>query len=175
MADTERSLAALQTLLADNSSGDISAQDLRDFLVSCFSAYGSIYVQDGATAQTSIGTTATLLTGFAANGESSGVTPNHADDELNIGVDGAYLATGCFSFSGTASRTFQLRLRKSGSEVAGIGCRVTLDASGNTTSASFVGIVACEADDILTVYVEADAADSSLTLIDAALGVKRVG
>jgi hypothetical protein len=36
MADTRRTLSALQTLLANNSTGDISAQDLRDMLVSCF-------------------------------------------------------------------------------------------------------------------------------------------
>ena len=34
MADTRRILSALQTLLADNTAGDISAQDVRDFLVS---------------------------------------------------------------------------------------------------------------------------------------------
>lgn len=34
MADTRRALTALQALLADNSAGDISAQDVRDFLVS---------------------------------------------------------------------------------------------------------------------------------------------
>jgi hypothetical protein len=34
MADTARTLAALQTLLADNSNGDISPQDLRDMLLS---------------------------------------------------------------------------------------------------------------------------------------------
>lgn len=36
MADTMRSLAALQAILPDNSSGDISPQDLRDFLVSAY-------------------------------------------------------------------------------------------------------------------------------------------
>ncbi len=36
MADTRRTLSALQTLLADNSTGDISAQDVRDLLVSVF-------------------------------------------------------------------------------------------------------------------------------------------
>ena len=36
MPDTARTLAALQALLADNSSGDIGAQDVRDFLVSVF-------------------------------------------------------------------------------------------------------------------------------------------
>lgn len=34
MADTVRTLAALQTLLADNANGDISPQDLRDMLIS---------------------------------------------------------------------------------------------------------------------------------------------
>jgi hypothetical protein len=36
VADTVRSLAALQALLADNASGDISAQDARDFLISAY-------------------------------------------------------------------------------------------------------------------------------------------
>lgn len=36
MPDTPRTLAALQALLADNASADISAQDVRDFLVSVF-------------------------------------------------------------------------------------------------------------------------------------------
>ena len=36
MADTVRTLSALQTLLADNTAGDIGAQDIRDFLVSVY-------------------------------------------------------------------------------------------------------------------------------------------
>lgn len=36
MVDTVRTRSALQTLLADNVAGDISAQDVRDFLVSVF-------------------------------------------------------------------------------------------------------------------------------------------
>lgn len=39
MADTVRTLSANQTLLADNSSGAISEQDLRDFLVSALKRY----------------------------------------------------------------------------------------------------------------------------------------
>ena len=43
MADTPRTLAQLQALLADNTTGDISEQDVRDFLVSVFAdvGYGS--------------------------------------------------------------------------------------------------------------------------------------
>lgn len=36
MVDTIRTMAALQALLADNTSGDISPQDVRDFLVSTY-------------------------------------------------------------------------------------------------------------------------------------------
>ena len=44
MADTARTLAALQTLLADNATGDISAQDLRDMLVSLQNDHGEMSV-----------------------------------------------------------------------------------------------------------------------------------
>lgn len=39
MVDTVRTLAALQALLADNTAGDISAQDVRDFLVSVYPSF----------------------------------------------------------------------------------------------------------------------------------------
>ena len=52
MADTIRTRASLLTLLADNATGDISANDVRDFLVSTFGVYGAIYIKDGSTAQT---------------------------------------------------------------------------------------------------------------------------
>ena len=39
MADTKRTLAALQTILADNTDGDISPQDIRDLLVSVFPTF----------------------------------------------------------------------------------------------------------------------------------------
>jgi hypothetical protein len=43
MADTVRTLAALQTLLADNATGEISPQDLRDMLVSLASTQLAMY------------------------------------------------------------------------------------------------------------------------------------
>jgi hypothetical protein len=43
MVDTVRTVAALQALLANNTTGDISAQDLRDFLVSASPPHGTMY------------------------------------------------------------------------------------------------------------------------------------
>lgn len=48
MADTQRTKSALATLFADNSNGDISAQDLRDFLESAHFSFGSFYISSSA-------------------------------------------------------------------------------------------------------------------------------
>jgi len=44
MADTQRTIAELLALLADNSTGDISEQDLRDVVVSLANSYGGFHV-----------------------------------------------------------------------------------------------------------------------------------
>ncbi len=44
MVDTQRTLSALQTLLADNAAGDISAQDVRDLLVSVLPGFQPVTV-----------------------------------------------------------------------------------------------------------------------------------
>lgn len=44
MADTQRTIPALLTLLADNTAGDISPQDIRDMLVTLVPGLGTIYI-----------------------------------------------------------------------------------------------------------------------------------
>ena len=50
MVDTARTLAALQTILADNTSGDITEQDIRDMLLSLFpqTTRGDLTALDGS-------------------------------------------------------------------------------------------------------------------------------
>ena len=66
MVDTARTLAALQTLLADNTSGDISPQDIRDLLVSLFAltTKGDILGIDGSG----------IITRLAAGGDTEVLT-----------------------------------------------------------------------------------------------------
>lgn len=54
MADTKRLWSALQTLLADNVSGDISPQDLRDAIYSLEPDYASMYVSSAAATTISV-------------------------------------------------------------------------------------------------------------------------
>lgn len=48
MTDTQRSLAAIATLLADNTGGDISAQDMRDLLATLANGAGEVSITAGA-------------------------------------------------------------------------------------------------------------------------------
>jgi hypothetical protein len=50
MADTQRSLAALMALLANNTTGDISPQDVRDLVETVRMKSGSLYVPEAAAA-----------------------------------------------------------------------------------------------------------------------------
>lgn len=173
MSDTQRSLAALQTLLADNTTNKISPQYLRDFLVSVCGGYGSIHVQDGATPQ-SVGTTPAKLTGFVQNGPASGATPDASDDEIAVDVTAAYWAEGHFSFTGTASRTFQIHLRVNGVESSGACGRAKTNTSGELVHVSFSLPVELIAADVVSVWAEADVDASSMTLVDGSLALKRL-
>lgn len=48
MAETQRSIATMQTLLADNTGNDISAQDVRDLMETLHPGHGTIYVTSDA-------------------------------------------------------------------------------------------------------------------------------
>ena len=49
MADTQRTLTQILALLADNATGDISAQDMRDTVVSLASDHAGLYISTSAT------------------------------------------------------------------------------------------------------------------------------
>ena len=174
MADTARSVAALQTLLADNSSGAISAQDVRDFLVSALGVYGSISCFEESTEQVDPSTGA-KLTCFTANGNANGTTPDHTNDQITVNVAGNYdIAFQC-SFSGTSSSEVRFRLRVGGVE-QNYGCTRKLGTAGDVGSASFFAPgITLAASDILTIYVEMDTATDDLTVVDAQFSVRMVG
>lgn len=74
MADTKRTLAALTALLADNTAGDISAQDVRDLLVS---VYGSRMVNN-ITGNMTLTTDYDVVTADASGGAITVTLPDRA-------------------------------------------------------------------------------------------------
>ena len=177
MADTPRSVSTLQTLLADNTSGQISPQKLRDFLVSSLGIYGSIYVKDGSTQQASLGSTPVKMTAFANDGHSHGTTTAHASDQITIDVDGKYDVSFQCSFLGSASAEFQFWLRKNAVETD-FGCYRKLGATGDVGSCSFfASAIDLAATDVLTIYVETDDGGTAddMTVKNAQFSVRMVG
>jgi hypothetical protein len=174
MADTIRTLTALLALLADNVTGDISPQDIRDVLVTVHGVYGGIYIQDGSTPQTGIDTTPTKMTGWAANTASAGTTPDQANNQITVGTDGVYLIWASVGFSGSNNTTFEGHLRIDDIE-SYAGFHRKLSAAGDVGSASFLSINILSADDVLSIYVESDAGGgASMTPADAQFIVFRV-
>lgn len=174
MADTIRTLADLLVLLADNTSGNISPQDVRDALVSRFGVYGQVYTSGGSTG-VSVGTSPVTVE-WDSDGLDDGLTADSANDRLSVGSgsDGVFLVLAQFSFTGTASTTFTLKLSVNGTQDDALACKVKLDASGSPISASFAGLVSLVSGDAVTVEVVADGASKTFTLAEGQLSLRRI-
>jgi hypothetical protein len=118
--------------------------------------YGELYTKDASTAQTSIDTTPTLLTGFAADGLSSGTTPAHANDSITVSFAKVYRAIFSIDATATASTQFLFYIRVNAVE-SNFGCEFTTNATPDPVSTGMTGILSLNANDIVTIYVESDA------------------
>ena len=173
MADTAKTLAEITALLADNTSGDISPQDMRDAILSCLSGYGHISTLGGVTNQGSLTTTPVKLTGFTADGPSSAdVTPAHGSDQITVTVAGKYKVSVQLSFSGTASKTFLLRTYVDG-VITTLGCQRKLGTGGDVGSCSFDGFLTLTANQVVTVYISSSDGGTDLLLVDGQLSIER--
>lgn len=177
MADTQRTLASLQSLLADNSTGAISEQDERDMLVSCYRrGHGSIAVSAGATAQTSVSTTFVKLTAFAV--ESSGAlavlcTPSHSGDTVTVTEGGVWAVHFSCSFLTSGGLwTFAIF-----ANAADSGFHAVVDTDnlvGDNLHVSIHGLVSISASQVIEVRVKNNTAGEDITVIAAQLMVERV-
>lgn len=137
--------------------------------------YGTVYVDEGVTAQTGIGTSIVLLENFATNGPSSGsVTPDFANNKITLTNAGDYLVLGVLSFSGTNNAEFHFHAYLDAVKQPQIGTRRKIGAGGDIGSASMAGIVSVTAGQEVTVRVNASASGKSLTLDVASVIVLRV-
>lgn len=175
MPDTARQLSDLQSLFADNTTQEISPQDLRDFLVTAIGCYAQIYVTGGSTAQSSIGTGFTPVTGFTTNGADAGISADAANDRITLDVAGVYQVGFQVSFSGSASTLFTFSASLDGTEETQCSCARALGTGGDTGSCSFVGLITATAGQQLTVEVKADGSSKSITPAEMQLVAKLVG
>lgn len=178
MADTNRTLAAILALLADNTTGDISPQDLRDSIISVFANYALIGVAGGATGQTTNATPGTFdkVTGFTTDGLAAGaVAANAVSDKLTVSVDGVYLIMWQAAFSGTANAVMEGRIYGGGAAATLGRWANTLDAAGAKNSVSTFAIMSLTAADDIEAYVTSDGASDTFTPVDMCLAAIKIG
>ena len=127
MADTVRTISALQTLFANNTDGDISPQDLRDFLVSAEPDRAEIYWSTPAAT-----TTSNQATYYKAAGTTTLQTSPAA-------VNFTMPANNRLTYTGTPTRLFLVQVHASQVTASGsvvVHYRIAVD--GTTVSSSEV-------------------------------------
>lgn len=172
-ADTVRTQAQILTILGDNTTGQISPQDLRDAIVSQ-SVYGSIGATDSADTQATSATPAAVA-GFDTNGPSNGTTPDNTTDDITIGANsgGDYEVHFHASFTGTTNETYTLHLIDDGAEVGG-GCSASRKTSNaDVGSVSFNCQASIAGGSVMEVFVESGGA-ATFDIDHAQFSLKRI-
>ena len=172
MADTIRTKTALLALYVIGTAGGITAQRLRDFVVSVMGCYGSIVIQGGSTGQTIAVGTPEKFTEWTADGPANGTTPAFATDEITIDNAGVYEVFFQTSFAGITNCVFEFVLRKD-AVIAGPGCQ-RKTANTDVGSASFQCHITMAAAEVLSIWVEGNV-NGSFTAVDTQFTVKRIG
>lgn len=180
MADTARSLSALQALLPDNTSQDISPQDIRDFLVSVLDLQAGL--QDtGSRTVTSTDAGATNfgvahLTGIAAlAANTSGFSVTTSSGVVTAPVTGVYQITWQMQFSGIDTGEFTFSMYLDGSPISGWSWSYDLAAASVKRWINFTAPLDITANSDIQVYHEADDTDITWTSHFWMLWLKRIG
>lgn len=173
MADTQRTLSALLAILADNTGGNISPQDLRDAVVTVFANYADIRTTSATNYTAS--TSWTKLP-FAADGLSAGcVTANAASDRVSVSVTGVYRATLNIAVApATTYNEFRLEVNAGGSAAGTAGSARAYAASTRTTL-TLETLLSLTAGDYVEAFVLANAFSVSNSLEMGSLRLERVG
>ncbi len=171
---TAYSKSALTTLLADNTSGDISASDVRGIVDSTLGCYGALYVANSVATQ-SLTTTPAKITMWATDGLSDNTTVANANDSITVLITGVYQIHASITGHGSNTDVYTFTPNINGTAVTGVQARVT-NSGSNIATASFCCLVSLTANDVITVYGSSDQlGGSTYNYKDGQLCVVRVG
>jgi len=169
MADTIRTRAALVTLLADNTAGAISEQDMRDFLATVDGANGSLYLSaTGASASITPGTPV-ILGGTTTLGEANNVTmPSNWRLTSGAGATLTYEVRASVSVTTSSSnQVLTFSLYKNGAKVTGSDMKRKVGTGSDVGNASVSWVISLADTDYIEVFVDSD----SVTTVTSETGV----
>jgi len=174
MADSKRTRAQLLALLVDNSTGEISPQDMRDLVVSLFGVYGSIKAVDNAVVQAMTAATPAKVTNYTKNGLAVGTTPDYANNQIALPNGGTYLLYAQASIkSSVADVALNGRLAIDGSAIDGRFDMELVNAD-EVASGLCLDVIAITAAQVLSLRIETDKI-TNLTMTNGQLMACRIG
>jgi hypothetical protein len=140
------------------------------------SAYGEIFVVDGAAAQI-VGDSPVKLNAFASNGVSKNTTPDHINDQIGLVLPaGRYKVSFHASFVGSET-TWTFYVSTDGGVVAAreiAAVDLSLTDIGQQNASGETIIDALDNTNIIAIMVEAGLAAQSITVEDAQLVIERL-
>lgn len=180
---TERTTSAINALLADNSIGAISPQDLRDAIATAMGGYASLVLtaNNAPATLSSVGTSYSVITQYdivgaqSSDNNTSGSSASAASGLITIGTTGVYLVTFSTSFSTSANNklvTFRPHIDGSPGIVE---VDRAIGTGSDIGSASITGVVTYTAGQSVDMRVKIDAGTSNVIFQALAFAVVRVG
>ena len=167
MSQTPKVLAALLAQLPDNTTGDITPEDVRDAVVSLFPSRGQIDLS--ATATTTFAATATYykLAGTTALddtlGEDGFSMPSSNELRCTKNVNQVVLYTANVEVScGSNNKTFSMTFAKNGTAVDKFHISEKLSDSNSRYFFSLSALIPMSVNDTVSVYVRNDTDTTSL-------------
>jgi len=177
MPDTARAVTYFTDpstgVFKDNSSKAITAQQLRDFVVSVLGEYGHLYKAGAATgfATNTSGVKMSTLDTAGVSGGNVAVTA--ASNRIVIGTTGTYhVSFTCYLQNASSAGTFGVYLYRNGVD-AGFLAIANVPTSGATTF-SINTMLNLSASDYLEVYVAASSGTPTVTVGYPSLSVRRL-
>jgi hypothetical protein len=169
MADTQRSLATLKALLADNVAGDISPQDVRDFLESIRRGHAQLYIT--ASAVTTLADTVTFVP-VAGTWDTAGPIFNwtdNGDGRLKYvgAADRVVRVVASLSLTPAANnKVFEVIATLNGAEITGSRQRTKLGSGGDVQTITPIAYATIEPNDLIGLSVRniSDASDVTAVL-----------
>ena len=168
MADTKRSLATVLALLADNTTGDISAQDMRDAVLSLSPDYGDMYM----TPENSTETTITDTTNFFVIGGTF-IFKSGLDWDMNTNGQLRYTGAAARAVTVTASCTFtaasnnqtlEFALAKNGVVVPGTYVDKRVGTGTDVRSLAIVGLETVTTNDYVSILARNQTSTANCTI-----------
>ena len=168
MAETPKVLSALLAQLPDNTSGDISPEDIRDVVVSLFPSRGQLDLTASASTTFALTNTWYKLAGTTALDATLGQDgfSQAADNELRAtkAVNQVLLVTANVELvCASNNKTFGLTFAKNGTAITGIHVSAVLSDSGKGYGFSISTLIPTAANDIVSVYVRNETDTTAVT------------